>query len=257
MAAAPVASSQLSAAYPATNVAVWAYPQRPWKGGDNFVTQTIVLDLGATAFSYPAVYISGTNFLSATLQANGTNVWTSPAVNINISLIPDPLMSVGGPTVRRGIFFFSASRAAIAHRYLRLIIFAPQGTDDFGAYTVGCFFPLFAWTEFENRTPWTIGRRRAVWRNELTQGDSEVLDAGRQKAFLRVPWEFFMNTRLGAPESEEAVMLLLAVNEHEPVVVCRDLNRTHESFLCRRRGDIEWQTSDGLGVNFPMEFEEI
>ena len=246
----PSVSSQ-AANYPSTNVTSWAKPQRYWKANVNTPDQWVVLDAGAAIASVGG-YILGANFTTATLQANAADSWGAPAVSVPIALSLDQVTNR-----RQGAFFFNANRTTVSYRYYRLLIPQGQVTDDGGMYRVWCFFPLVSAVEFEARGSWTLGRRKVVWRNPLPQGEEEVFSAGRRKIFLRGTPQFFLNPYQGAAENEEAIMLGLSADEDEPLVICRNLYRPEQSYLCRRRGDVEWQSEENVGAGFPLEYEEI
>lgn len=80
-----------------------------WKG--NATSANIVIDLGS-AKSVNHVWLNNANFLSATIQANDTNAWGTPAVSINATLASDDIGIVKG--------FFDLSETA--YRYVRIVI---------------------------------------------------------------------------------------------------------------------------------------
>lgn len=112
-----VTASGSAEGFPASNLLNYD-PDLIWKADAFSSDVTLVLDLlAATPIDY--IWLNNANFLSATLQANASNVWTSPSVSKNVTLAEDDAGVVKG--------FFDLS--STDYRYVRIVIPVQTLTD--------------------------------------------------------------------------------------------------------------------------------
>lgn len=94
-------------------------PWRRWWADAYETDAWLLIDRGAGAGAIDSAFLAGVNFPSCRLQANDTNEWTTPAVNILAAPVLD---NIG---CRKGLF----DLGTITHRYFRLLIPAGQALD--------------------------------------------------------------------------------------------------------------------------------
>lgn len=82
-----------------------------WKATAFNTAVSIAIDFGK-AVTVDKIWLNNANFLTATIQANSSNSWSSPAVNKNVVLVSDDIGIV------KGYFNLSTS----AYRYVRVLI---------------------------------------------------------------------------------------------------------------------------------------
>lgn len=112
-----ITASSVDALFPAANLKEYD-PAVIFKAGGFLADVTLVIDL-LVARSVKNIWLNNANFVNATLQANDTNSWTSPAVSKNVTLAAD---DVG---VIKGYFELSLN----SYRYIRILIPVQALTD--------------------------------------------------------------------------------------------------------------------------------
>lgn len=105
-----ITASSTLAGYAASNLLQYD-PDMIWKAASFAASVTLVIDLTAAA-SIKQIWLNNANFLSATIQANATDSWTSPAVSKAVTLAGD---DVG---IYKGLFALSETN----YRYVRVVI---------------------------------------------------------------------------------------------------------------------------------------
>lgn len=238
----------------ATNVLDWAHPAKYWMTTTTASDGTLVFDMGASPPSCIGLYLGRFNVASGVrLQANATNTWGSPSIDNALTFTTDSFVNR-----IQGLFFFNTDRSAITHRYYRLKI--PSGTavtDGASGFKVSLALPLVSPVEVTNRPQFRLTVRRAMARAVLPGGEEQRAALSVRQAILEMPWEWMWDPTLNAVTNEESTMLSLAQDEDDPVVVCRNLNKPHQAYLCRREGEIALDSSEGIGANFPLRMVEI
>jgi len=238
--------------YSPVHVLNWQEPRLRWQSNVKTPDQWLKLDLSSSPPNYVGVYLDGLNLASATLQANATDTWGAPTFNLVVTFTLDDIV-----TRRHGVFFFNpTTHASIALRYVRLLITASTATDDGANYKVSSFFPLVSSVEVLNRPQITLARRKPVVENQFPAGRHEILSQGDRAVFMELPWSWLWDPTVNPTVNEEATMLALATDKDVPVCVCRNLNKTYQSYLCRQLGDFSLQ-SEGVGARLPLIYEEI
>lgn len=238
----------------AENVLDWAHPAKYWMTTGTGSDGTLVFDMGASPPSYVGLYIARLNVTGGVrLQANATNTWGSPSIDNALTLTTDSFVNR-----TQGIFFFNTDRSAITHRYCRLKIAAGTGvTDSASGYKVGLALPLVSPVEVTNRPQFRLFVRRAMARASFPGGERQIAALSVRQAVLEMPWDWMWDPTSNAVTNEESTMLSLAQDEDDPVVVCRNLNKPYQAYLCLREGEISLDSSEGIGANFPLRMVEI
>ena len=103
--------------FPAANL-LQHDPDLIWKAAAFSGSIAITIDL-SVAGAIDHIWLNNANFLTATIQANATNVWTSPAVTKNVALIEDDVGIIKG--------FFDLTNTQ--YRYVRVVISLQTLTD--------------------------------------------------------------------------------------------------------------------------------
>jgi hypothetical protein len=246
-----VTGSEEASGFIADEVLDWENPQDTWRTNNTTGNKTLVFDLGSALTTY-GFYIEGVNVPAGSIQANATDSWGAPTINQSATFTLDSFA-----LRRHGLFFFNADRSSIALRYLRLVLTGSQSPDGgVSYYQVGTCLPLVSPTELTNRRPLGLAGIEPVLENEWP-GRYENAAIGVRQVQVDLPWEFFFNPIPHAADNEESKMLALATNPATPVVVCPDLNRPQQTYLCRRRGEIRWDIQQGIGASFPLAFSEV
>lgn len=105
-----IAASSVNPLFPAANLKEYD-PAVIFKAADFLTAVTLVIDL-LSAQPVKKIWLNNANFTSATIQANSSNVWTTPAVSQAVTLAAD---DVG---IIKGYFALSAE----SYRYVRVVI---------------------------------------------------------------------------------------------------------------------------------------
>lgn len=247
-----VTASTEASGFLAGNVLDWENPRLPWRSTTKTADQWLRFDLGASPPGYVGLFVRGANFPSATLQANATDSWGTPAISLPITVATNTVVER-----RHGLFFFNTGRTAPGHRYVRLLIGANQATDGGGTYYAveSALFAVAA-VELTARRPLEQTLIDPV-EEQAWPGRREVAQLGARQVRLDLPWEFFLNYAEGATENEEGAMLALSTSPAQPVIVCPNLHRPQEAYVMRRLGEVRWAMQGGVGAAMPLVFEEV
>lgn len=251
-------ASTESSPYVATNALDWNNPSTYWATTTTGADGTLVFDMGASPPSCVGLYIARMNIDAGVsgvrLQANATNVWTSPTIDNALTLTQDSWVNR-----IQGIYFFNpTTRAAIAHRYYRLKINSGTAVNDgSSSFKVPLALPIISPVEIDNRAAITYRIRRSTLRNILSGGQEQRAAFSVRQMTIELPWQWLYDPSISAPVNEEATMLSLSQDEDVPVVVCRNLNKSHQAYLCRRDGDITIESPEGVGASMPLLWTEI
>lgn len=105
-----ITASSVNTLFPAANLKELD-PEVLWKASAFSSTVTLTIDLGS-AVKVDKIWLNNANFKTATIMANSSNSWSSPAVSKNVTLAKDDLK------ILKGFFALSSS----SYRYVRVSI---------------------------------------------------------------------------------------------------------------------------------------
>ena len=88
-------------------------------------------------------------------------------------------------------------------------------------------------------------------------GHADVTNVGERILTMQLPWDWLWDQQLGADINEEDTMMALSPNNDVPLVVCRDVERPDRAYLVRRVGDIQINSSGGVGASMPLAYTEV
>ena len=114
------------ATYAAVNAQTPQRPFLPWRT-TALGAQNLVIDFGA-ARTISLVILVNTNFTSATIQGNATNVWGSPSFSQNITIARNPQMW----RYQHGVMI-----SGFNYRFLRILIPSQTPVDGVAYYSLG------------------------------------------------------------------------------------------------------------------------
>lgn len=122
-----VTASSESADYPAENVKQAGQPFLPWRTAALGV-QTLVVDLGVTPATQVLLILNRTNFVTATIEANTSDSWGSPALSQPITIAENPV---------NGRYMHSLVFQNFPYQFVRLVIASQTPVDAAAYYLLG------------------------------------------------------------------------------------------------------------------------
>ena len=201
------------------------------------------------------LYMRGMNFQDITIESNYMNEWSSPDYSTTVSLARDPLVER-----RHLLHFFRGSTLRINLQYIRLVIpnnIQNRNTDDGDNYRINVLSLVRTGIEVDVRASinLTVQTPRIV--SESGLGHSDITTVGERILTMHLPWDWLWDQQPGAAINEEQDMLDLSPDSHVPVIVCRDINQLSRAYLVRRVGDIQINSSQGVGASMPLAYTEV
>lgn len=187
-AAATVTATSEDLVYAAVNARAPERPFLPWKTGA-LGDQRLVIDFAATT-ALDAVALVRTNFASATIQGNDTDVWTSPSYDEDITIAVNPWSG-------RYQHAHRVVAPGFSYRYLSILIPSQTPVDGASAYLLGgvwagllaatprSFLQEYQAQRIEPRQD--IGPDSRAWQQRLTLGEPRVSVKVRLQALTGRP----------------------------------------------------------------------
>jgi hypothetical protein len=225
-AAAFVKSSEQSY-YPATNLADWAHPGRPWRATDAVNNTTYVGYNFGVATSLASVVVHNVNMATVTVQhsTNGA-AWTT---DVGVGLLQDGL---------DGYYKAYVSLTAWNYQYLRVLAGTNTLTDNSATMMVGGVIPLTSVTTWNNNPgfPYDMTPLRA------TLGDAEFASGGREPIAVGNRYAQVGLSQAFLPLSDKATLqqVLGVYGTQQPFIYYRNAGDTSEVYIVRRVGAARW-----------------
>lgn len=202
-----ITASSEAVGFPAANLTQYD-PDLIWKAGSFLATIYLVIDLTVSA-AIDHIWLNNANFLTVTIEANPTNVWSAPAFSKAITLAPDDIGVVKG--------FFDLTETN--YRYVRVGIPTQALTDGGAVPSLGNI--ILGTSEYLLASSWepTI----------IQEFDSFTSDGGSYSEEAKGKARHaFATSMLGEPK---AAIDAAPLNNWSAAVIFTDLGSVADSYL--------------------------
>lgn len=239
-------ASNEDAVYPASNLQDYSHPKRSYR---STVTSSVnIVCAMASPSSVKAIVLYDCNFTSVTIQANATDVWTSPSFSQTYTI---------GQDVRTlmGKIFIDLRSNALTYQYVRILIPSVGGAqsiiDGASYFRIGSVMIAGTVLEFQVNPSWpyqyTIDM--PIKTNEFETGGFEQVELGYSRWKASFGWDVIK------PNEESDLHTLSQIPRSTCVAFWENMGNTYHTYLCRRMDPVkitwsQYQVMKADSINF-------
>lgn len=230
---ASITASSSAAGFPATNLLQYD-PNLVWQADAFSAAISLVLDFNVPV-DLDHIWLNNANFLEATIQANASNAWTSPAVSKSVTLDADDVK------VYKGFFELSSTK----YRYARIVI--PVQSLLFGD-TLPCLGNVIVGK--------AVDVRFDTWNPDITEEAERFKSDGGSFSLNRrgTPQHVFSVTITGTKEEVDTTQALM--KDWDIGVIYTELRGVGDSYLIYGPTNIKGRNRSPIDCDREATYEE-